>query len=148
MLNTKLSPQNTSFSPPLNQHSIKISLTVVIVLHATQTGGSSFFQRNEWDNMNNQHAVYLEQCLLSLCSQVHGYSFWPGYYSHISMILKKIAFWSATDVMSNYLNPLTETVFFSACCVVTHSVVCTLWIIVGNTRQCLLNIFICCVLQK
>ena len=29
--------------------------------------------------------------------------------------------------MSNYLNPLTEAVFFSASCVVTHSVVCTLF---------------------
>ena len=28
--------------------------------------------------------------------------------------------------MSHYLNPLTETVFFSGCCVLTHSVVCTL----------------------
>ena len=50
--------------------------------------------------------------------------------------------------MSNYLNPLAETVFFAACCGLPHSVVCISCIVVGNTRQCLLYVFICCVLQK
>ena len=44
--------------------------------------------------------------------------------------------------MSNYLNPLTETVFFSACCVVTHSFVCILCIVFRNARQCLLYVFV------
>ena len=46
--------------------------------------------------------------------------------------------------MSNYLNPLTEAVFFSASCVVTHSVVCTLCIVVGIMRQCLLYVYVVC----
>ena len=57
-------------------------------------------------------------------------------------------FRSATQVMSNHLNPLAETVFFAACCGLTHSVVCISCIVVGNTGQCLLYVFICCVLQK
>ena len=40
----------------------------------------------------------------------------------------------------NYLNSLTEIVFFSACCGLTHSVVCTSCIVVGNTKQCLLYV--------
>ena len=60
----------------------------------------------------------------------------------------KLPFWSATDVMSNYLNPLTEIVFLSVCCVVTHLVMCTLCIVVGNRRRCSLYVFISCVLQK
>ena len=36
------------------------------------------------------------------CNQVHGYSFCPGYYSCIFMVLKQITFRSATDVMSNF----------------------------------------------
>ena len=60
----------------------------------------------------------------------------------------KLPFRLSKDVMSNYLNPLIETVFFSTCCVVTHLVVCTLCIVAGNRRQCLLCVFICCVLQK
>ena len=47
--------------------------------------------------------------------------------------------------MSDHLNPLAEAVFFAASCGLIHSVVC---IVVGNTRQCLLYVFICCVLQK
>ena len=58
-----------------------------------------------------------------------------------------LPFLSATDVMSNYSIPLTETVFFSACCVVTHSIVCTLCTGVGNRRQCLLYVF-CVVCYK
>ena len=48
----------------------------------------------------------------------------------------------------NYLSPLADTVFFAACCGLTHSVVCTSNIVDGNTRQCLLYVLICCVLQK
>ena len=52
----------------------------------------------------------------------------------------KLPFRSATGVTPNYLNSLNETVFFSACCGLTHSVVCTSCIVVGNTRQCLLYV--------
>ena len=41
-----------------------------------------------------------------------------------------------TEMMSHYLNPLTETVFFSAGCVVTHSVVCTLCSVPGYAHLC------------
>ena len=60
----------------------------------------------------------------------------------------KLLFRSATEVISNHLNPLAGTVFFAACCGLTHSVVYISCIVVGNTRQCLLYVFICCVLQK
>ena len=59
------------------------------------------------------------------------------------------SFRSTTEVMSNHLNPLAETsVFFAACCGLTHSIECISCIVVGNTRQCLFYVFICCVLQK
>ena len=54
----------------------------------------------------------------------------------------KLPFRLATSVTSCYFNPLTETVFFSACCGSTHWVVCTSCIVVGNTRQCLLYVLL------
>ena len=43
-MSTKISPQNITNSAK-SAHSIKICLTVIVVEHATQTGGSSFFQK-------------------------------------------------------------------------------------------------------
>ena len=72
------------------------------------------------------HSLIKDRAWYKMCSQVHGYSFCSCYYCRMLMILKQNAFRSATDVMSNYLNQWTDTVFFSVRCVVTHSVVCTL----------------------
>ena len=76
------------------------------------------------------------------CSQVHGYSSCLGYYSRVLINTEvNCLFRSAIAVMSDYLYSLTETVFFSACCVLTPSVVCTVCIVVGNRRKCVLSVF-------
>ena len=67
--------------------------------------------------------------------------------SYFHYYWNKLPFRSVTDVTSHYSSPSPETVFFSACCVETQSLVCTLCIKVGNRRQCFLYAFICCVLQ-
>ena len=47
-------------------HSIKISLIVIIVLHATQTRGFSFFKVKNASEKSDQYVICLQLCLLSL----------------------------------------------------------------------------------
>ena len=47
-------------------HSIKIRLTVITKLHATQTGASFFLKMKECVNKSDQYVIYIEQCLLCL----------------------------------------------------------------------------------
>ena len=81
---------------------------------------------------------------------------WPGAWLVLAMVItlvfswywSKLPFRSATDVMPNYVNSTEvnslfvrqQVWLFSACCGLTHSVVCALCIVVGNTRQCLLYV--------
>ena len=43
IMRTKIFAQNVFLTSTKSAHSIKICLTVIVVLHVTQTGGSSFF---------------------------------------------------------------------------------------------------------
>ena len=53
------------------------------------------------------------------CSQVHGYSSCRLSFSYFGDYWSNLHFRSETDMMSHCCNPLTETVFISACCVAT-----------------------------
>ena len=82
------------------------------------------------------HTLYTHatRCMVTVFAPVITLVF--SWYSH-----SKLLFRSAKEVMSNHLKSLAETVFFAACCGLTHSVVCMSCIVVGNTRQCLLYVF-------
>ena len=124
------------------RHKVSKALVCIflIVCHPLSSKFSKFFSSCVYLSIYYSLFHSITRCMVTVFAPVITLLF-SWYWSKLPFRLSK-------DVMSNYLNPLIETVFFSTCCVVTHLVVCTLCIVAGNRRQCLLCVFICCVLQK
>ena len=83
-------------------HSIKICLTVITVLHATQTGASSFFKIKEYVNKSDQYVIYLKQCFLSLCYKK--ITLWKWYHFNTFTRFKTKRFISFSNQISPTFN--------------------------------------------
>ena len=85
---------------------------------------------------------------------MHGCSFCPGYDLYLRDTEANCLSISNRCNVKLFKSTDRDCVLFppvvtqSDCCVVTHSDVCTLCIVVGNRKQCLLYVFICCMLLK